>query len=110
MSRTYHYHGFDIEVAVETDFSWTAGPRATTSVGLVAVVRISKAGASVAVFSPLRFGESQGKPFLSEADALMGGYSAGRRGQDDHQNGNGQGNNGGFGCWTFRKDLSRASR
>jgi hypothetical protein len=49
----------------------------------VAVVRISNAGASVAVFSPLRFGESQGKPFLSEADALMSGYSAGRRIVDD---------------------------
>jgi hypothetical protein len=35
------------------------------------------------VFSPLRFSESQGKPFLSEADALMGGYSAGRRIVDD---------------------------
>jgi hypothetical protein len=53
MSRTYHYHGFDIEVAVEADFSWKAGPKGTTSVGFVAVVRISKAGASVAVFSPL---------------------------------------------------------
>jgi hypothetical protein len=35
------------------------------------------------VFSPLRFGESQGKPFLSEADALMAGYSAGQRIVDD---------------------------
>jgi hypothetical protein len=49
----------------------------------VAVVRISKAGASVAVFSPLRFGESRGRPFLSKADALMGGYSAGQRIVDD---------------------------
>lgn len=47
MSRIYHYHGFDIEVAVETDFSWKAGPKGTTSVGFVAVVRISKAGASL---------------------------------------------------------------
>ena len=83
MSRTFHYHGFDIEVAVETDFSWKAGPSAKTRVGFVAVVRISKAGASVAAFSPLRFGESPGKPFLSEEDALMAGYSAGRRIVDD---------------------------
>jgi hypothetical protein len=66
-----------------SDFSWKAGRSATTIVGYVAVVRISKAGAAVAVFSPLRFGESQGKPFVSEADALMGGYSAGRRIVDD---------------------------
>jgi hypothetical protein len=83
MSRTYHYHGFDIEVAVETDVSSKAGPKGSTGVGFVAVVRISKAGASVAVFSPLRFGESRGRPFLSEADALMGGYSAGQRIVDD---------------------------
>lgn len=83
VTRTYHYHGFDIEVAVETDFSWKAGPGASTSVGFVAVVNISKAGAPVTVFSALRFGESPGKAFLSEADALMGGYSAGRRIVDD---------------------------
>jgi len=34
-------------------------------------------------FSPQRFRESQGKPFLNEANALMGGYSAGRRIVDD---------------------------
>ncbi|AXL50902.1 hypothetical protein DSC91_003311 [Paraburkholderia caffeinilytica] len=83
MNRTYHYHGFDVEVAVETDFSWQAGRSALSSAGYVAVVRICKAGAALAVFSPLRFGESQGKPFFSEADALMGGYSAGRRIVDD---------------------------
>jgi hypothetical protein len=38
---TYHYHGFDIEVAAETDFRWNVGRSATASVGYVAVVRIS---------------------------------------------------------------------
>ena len=83
MNRTYHNHGFDVEVAVEADFSWQVGRSPLSSEGYVAVVRISKAGASVAVFSPLRFGESPGKPFFSEADALTGGYSAGRRIVDD---------------------------
>lgn len=83
MSRTYYYREFDIEVAVETDFSWKAGASAKTSVGFVSVVRISKAGASVGVFSPIRFGESPGKSFTSEADALMAGYGAGRRIVDD---------------------------
>jgi hypothetical protein len=68
---------------VETDFGWKAERSATISIGFVAEVRISKAGTPVAVFSPLRFGESPGKPFHSEADALMGGYSAGRRIVDD---------------------------
>jgi hypothetical protein len=83
MNRNYHYHGFDVEVAVEADFNWLGGRSALSSVGYVAVVRICKEGAALAVFSPLRFGESPGKPFLSEADALMGGYSAGRRIVDD---------------------------
>ncbi|WP_429574005.1 hypothetical protein [Paraburkholderia sp. UCT70] len=61
-----------------TEFNWKAGPSATTSIGFVAVVRIRKAHAAVAVFSPTaRFGESRGKPFFSEADALVGGSSAG---------------------------------
>lgn len=83
MNCTYQYQGFDIEVAVEADFNRTGGRTATGETGYVAVVRICKAGDAVAVFSPLRFGESQGKPFLSEEDALMGGYSAGRRIVDD---------------------------
>ncbi|CAE6737223.1 hypothetical protein [Paraburkholderia haematera] len=83
MNRTYHYHGFDVEVTVEADFGWQVERSALSSAGYVAVVRICKAGAALAVFSPLRFGETQGRPFLSEADALMGGYSAGRRIVDD---------------------------
>jgi hypothetical protein len=83
MNRTYQYQGFDVDVAVEADFTWKGDRNAKGAVGYVAIVRIRKAGADVAVFSPLRFGECQGKPFLSEADALMGGYSAGRRIVDD---------------------------
>ena len=83
MSRTYQYQGFDVEVVVEVDVTWKGEQAAMGKVGYVAVVRICKAGAAVAVFSPLRLGESQGKPFLSEADALMGGGSAGRRIVDD---------------------------
>lgn len=79
MNCTSQYQGFDIEVAVEADFNRSRERTATGEVGYVAVVRICKAGGAVAVFSPLRLGELQGKPFLNEADALMGGYSAGRR-------------------------------
>lgn len=53
-------------MAVEADFVWKS---ARTVTG--------------AVLSPLRLGESRGKPFLSKADALTGGYSAGRRIVDD---------------------------
>ncbi|SAK79562.1 hypothetical protein AWB76_05344 [Caballeronia temeraria] len=83
MNCTYQYQGFDIEVSVEAGVNWRGGRAASEEVGYVAVVRICKAGSAVAIFSPLRFGEAQGKPFPSEADALMGGYSAGRRIVDD---------------------------
>lgn len=79
MNRTYRYQGFDVEVAVETDYSWKIGRSATARTGYAVVVRISRAGSAVAVFSPLRLGESPGKPFFSEVDALMGGYSVGQR-------------------------------
>jgi len=83
MKQTYQHQGFDIAVAVETDLSRKDASGAPASVGYVAIVTISRIGAAVAVFSPLRFGESQGKPFISENDALMSGYSAGRRVVDD---------------------------
>ncbi len=83
MIHAYQYYGFDIAVGIETDFSWKGVRGASATVGYVAIVRISKAGSGVALFSPLRFGESQGKPFISEIDALMSGYSAGRRVVDD---------------------------
>jgi hypothetical protein len=83
MIHAYQYQGFDIAVAIETDFSWKGVRGASATVGYVAIVRISKAGSGVALFSPLRLGESQGKPFISEIDALMSGYSAGRRVVDD---------------------------
>jgi len=83
MSRIYQYQGFDIAVAVETDRSQKDASGVPPGVGYVAIVTISRIGAAVAVFSSLRFGESQGKPFTSENDALMSGYSAGRRVADD---------------------------
>ncbi|SOE69025.1 hypothetical protein SAMN05414139_03449 [Burkholderia sp. D7] len=83
MNRAYQYQEFDIAVAVETSFSWKDASAWPASAGYVAIVTISRIGATVAIFSPLRFGESHGEPFISEIDALMGGYSAGRRVVDD---------------------------
>jgi hypothetical protein len=83
MNRTYEYHGFTIVVAIESDFGWRTGGMAAAPAGYVAVVRISRADSPVALFSPLRFGEAPGRSFATEADALMGGYSAARRMVDD---------------------------
>jgi hypothetical protein len=83
MSRTYEYHGYTLVVAVESDSSWRQAGRSAAHVGYVAIVRIFQAGNAMAVFSPLRFGEAGGHPFATEADALIGGYSAARRIVDD---------------------------
>jgi hypothetical protein len=83
MTRTYEYHGYTLVVAVETDFSWQKSPGPARQVGFVAIVRIFQADTTIAVFSPLRFGEAGGRPFVTEADAVMGGYSAARRIVDD---------------------------
>lgn len=83
MNHTYEYRDFNIDVSVEAGFSWNAGPLASGSVRFVAIVKIRQVGAATARFSPVRFGDSGGKPLASEADALMGGYGAGRRMVDD---------------------------
>ncbi|TDG03226.1 hypothetical protein E1N52_35655 [Paraburkholderia guartelaensis] len=83
MTRSYDYEGYTLEVSVQSDFSIGAGRLAQTRPGYVAVVRIFQAGTPVAVFSPLRFGEAGGRPFSTEADALMGGLSAARKIVDD---------------------------
>jgi len=83
MSQSYRYHGFEIGVAVESGLSRKGASGVPVSVGYVAIVITNRIGAAVAVFSPLRFGESRSKLFTSENDALMSGYSAERRVVDD---------------------------
>jgi hypothetical protein len=79
MSRTYEYQGFTVEVGVESAFVWRPNAPAAKRGGFVATVRIFQADKSIAVFSPLRFGDLRNRPFDTEADALMGGYSAARK-------------------------------
>lgn len=83
MNRTYEYHGYTFEVGVESGFTWRPNAPSVKRGGFVATVRIFKAGSTVAVFSPLRFGDLRNRPFETEADALMGGYSAARKIIDD---------------------------
>jgi hypothetical protein len=50
MKRTHEYRDFNIDVAVEADFSWNAGAGAKEGVKFVAVVRIRQVGAAPAIF------------------------------------------------------------
>ncbi|MGF6636495.1 hypothetical protein [Paraburkholderia sp. MM6662-R1] len=83
MMRRYEYEGFTLEVTVESDFSLGPNRRALANSGYVAVVKIYQGVNAVAVFSPLRFGEAKGRPFATEADAVMGGLTAARKIVDD---------------------------
>jgi hypothetical protein len=83
MTRTYHYHGFTLQIAVESGFNFLPGNRRVARPAYVAVVRIFQSGNAAAIFSPLRLGEAGGRPFDTEVDAIMGGYSAARRFVDD---------------------------
>jgi len=82
VTRTYEYHGYTVVVAIESDFSPQLGGSAA-SIGYVAIISIFQVGNAVAVFSPLRFGEADGRPFATQTDALMSGYGAARRIIDD---------------------------
>jgi hypothetical protein len=64
MHRTYQYRGFSIEVSVETDFNRRPTIAVASHVGYVATVRILRSDLPVAVFSPLRFGETQSFVFF----------------------------------------------
>lgn len=83
MTRSYDYEGFTLEISVESDISIGPKKLEPTRPGYVAVVRIFQKANNIVVFSPLRFGEAGGRPFATEADALMGGYSAACKLVDD---------------------------
>jgi hypothetical protein len=79
MIRTYEHHGFTVEVSITADFAFQPTGRQPARSRYAAIVSVSRSGQVVATFSPLRFDVSGGRPFDTEVDALMGGYSAGRR-------------------------------
>lgn len=83
MTRTYDYEGFRLEISVESDFTIGAKHAVRGRPGYVAVVRIFQESSPVAACSPLRLGEAGGRPFATEADALMCGYGAARAIVDD---------------------------
>jgi hypothetical protein len=83
MMRMYEYHGFTLQVSVESDFSFRPIKWPVARSGYVAVVRVFQAGNAVAIFTPPSFGEAGGRPFDTEVDALMSGYSAARKIVDD---------------------------
>jgi hypothetical protein len=83
MNRSYEYQGFTLEVSVEAEFIWQRNATPAQRAGYIATVKVYQANTAVALFSPLRFGDTAGRPFATEVDAMMGGYSAARKIIDD---------------------------
>lgn len=83
MLRSYEYGGYTVELVVEADFRVGSDKHLQTKPGYIAIVRIFRSGSPIATFSPLRFVDTRGRPFKTEADALLGGYSAARNIVDD---------------------------
>nr|WKF55668.1 hypothetical protein HUO10_000112 [Paraburkholderia busanensis] len=83
MTHTYEYQGFTLVVDVEVDPGWIRESTVAHNAGFVSTVRILRAGTAVALFSPLRFGDTGGRPFETDADALTGGCTAAQRIVDD---------------------------
>jgi hypothetical protein len=83
MVRVYQYKGFTIAVAGESDSSSTLQGERTSIPSYLAEVTIERTGTPVAMFSPVRLGDSGARAFSTEGDALMTGYSAARRIVDD---------------------------
>ncbi|HTH60396.1 MAG TPA: hypothetical protein VL689_09595 [Paraburkholderia sp.] len=83
MQRTYEYRGFTLDVSVEADFKVSKPGHPVSAVGYVALVKILHGDDPITAITPLRLGDLAGRPFASDADALMGGYSAARKLVDD---------------------------
>lgn len=75
MHRLYRYQDFTIEVDAEPIDGIPGGKVPSMPVRYVAVVHIL-CGASSTKIQQLNFGQGDGRPFDSEAEALMRGYGA----------------------------------
>jgi len=76
MFRHYEYKGFAVSVAVEVRACIARGNQPRES--FTAVVQVARVPATAPLTVPLRLAGRTGTPFQTEADALMGGYTAGQ--------------------------------
>lgn len=86
MNRIYAYKkGFEVEVDLEA--VWETSGNITlqplSRIGFIAVVQIRRSGATRPMLAPIRLMADNQRPFATEADALMAGFSAGQRVIDD---------------------------
>lgn len=83
MKRTYVYKGFDATVDLEPIWETSGNVTLRPPSGYVAVVQIRRVGSIRLTVAPIRLSGDNQRPFATQGDALMAGYSAGQRIIDD---------------------------
>ncbi|WP_175425864.1 hypothetical protein [Trinickia violacea] len=79
MKKIYPYRGFEVSVELEPLFEPSRSVTLRAPTGFFAVVRLFRAGATLAMVASLRLPAAGSGPFHTEADALMAAFSAGQR-------------------------------
>jgi len=83
MKRNYTYRGFDVAVELESVYGTACKATLPPALGFIAVVHVQRVGASCRKVALLRLMADNRRPFATEVDALMAGFSAGQRFIDD---------------------------
>jgi hypothetical protein len=83
MKKLYAYESFEVSVELEPVWKSSRGVKLSAPLGFIAVVQIKVAGTICSMVAPLRLTADDRRPFATEAEALMAGYSAGQRIVDD---------------------------
>jgi hypothetical protein len=85
MKRLYPHRGHAIDVSVEAQCPAFPTHDSSTATNYIAILTIySDESQSQPILGPLRIERTTGHAFVSEAEALMGGFSEGRRLVDLH--------------------------
>jgi hypothetical protein len=86
MKRLYPHRGHAIDVSVEAQCpAFPTQDNRSTATDYIAILTIySDESQSRPILGPLRIERTTGHAFVSEAEALMGGFSEGRRLVDLH--------------------------
>jgi hypothetical protein len=83
MKKLYTYESFEVSVELEPVWKSSRGVKLSAPQGFIAVVQIRVAAAICSMVGPIRLTADDRRPFATEAEALMAGYSAGQRIVDD---------------------------
>ena len=83
MQRSYRYKDFIVEVETQAVRAISDNVTYALPQGYLALVNIRRESSEAAIFAPLRLDGRTGRPFGTEGDAIMAGFTAAQRTIDD---------------------------